>query len=270
MKIGEWFESLPLPGFVKDIIFVVVVVGGISLLSQLALGLWTPMVAVESGSMVPNLNIGDIILVQGAARTEIIPWDLAEKRNYSAFNKPGDVILYRPYGKASPNLLDQLMMLVGLSPGQDKATPIIHRALRYVKEGEPMWNGGPVAPFSGYITKGDHNEVIDQMAGQIIGSANLSYIEAHRDEIRVVGNDIFIDKETGLVIYRTKNGTYVGEGISYRTPVKDEWVIGVARAKIPLVGYIRLLPNIIYDEARKIKIAGLEPHESIFLAKTAQ
>jgi signal peptidase len=133
-----------------------------------------------------------------------------------------------------------------------------------------MWNGGPAAPFSGYITKGDHNEVIDQMAGQIIGSANLSYIEAHRDEIRVVGNDIFIDKETGLVIYRTKNGTYVGEGISYRTPVKDEWVIGVARAKIPLVGYIRLLPNIIYDEARKIKIAGLEPHESIFLAKTAQ
>ena len=44
----------------------------------------------------------------------------------------------------------------------------------------------------------------------------------------------------------------MGEGISYLTPVKQEWVIGVARAKIPLVGYVRLLPNIISDEIRKI------------------
>ena len=84
MKIGEWFDSLPLPGFIKDIIFVVVVVGVISIISQLALGLWTPMVAVESGSMVPNLNIGDIIVVQGATRTEVIPWEDAEKSGYEA------------------------------------------------------------------------------------------------------------------------------------------------------------------------------------------
>jgi signal peptidase len=44
----------------------------------------------------------------------------------------------------------------------------------------------------------------------------------------------------------------VGEGISYLTPVKSEWVIGVARAKIPLLGYVRLLPNIIADEIHKI------------------
>ena len=45
MKIGEWFDSLPIPQLAKDIIFVVVVVGAISLLSQITLGLWTPMVA---------------------------------------------------------------------------------------------------------------------------------------------------------------------------------------------------------------------------------
>ncbi len=252
MKIGEWFDNLPLPGFVKDIIFVVVVVGAISLLSQITLGLWTPMVAVESGSMVPNLNIGDIIIVQGASRTDVIPWDAAEKTGYNEFNKPGDVILYRPYGKESLNLLDQVKMLIGISPGQDKATPIIHRALRYVELGEPMWEGGPSAPFSGYITKGDHNDVIDQMAGQIFGTANLSYIETHRDEIMNVGSDVFLDRKTGLVIYKTDNGTFVGEGISYLTPVKKEWVIGVARAKIPLIGYVRLIPNIIYDEIHKI------------------
>ena len=115
---------MPLPGLVKDIIFVVVVVGGISLLSQLALGLWTPMVAVESGSMVPNLNIGDIIVVQGASRTDVIPWDEAEKTGYTAFNNPGDVILYRPYGKESMNLLDQFKMLLGLLPAKRRPRPL--------------------------------------------------------------------------------------------------------------------------------------------------
>lgn len=243
---------MPLPGLAKDIIFVVVVVGGISLLSQLLLGLWTPMVAVESGSMVPNLNIGDIVLVQGASRTEVIAWDEAEKTGYTAFNNPGDVILYRPYGKASLNLLDQFKMLLGFAPGKEKATPIIHRALRYVKAGEPMWQDGPAAPFSGYITKGDHNEVIDQEAGQIFGMAKSSYIDSNRENIINVGGQIYLDKNTGLIIYETTNGTVVGEGISYLTPVKDEWVIGVARAKIPLVGYVRLLPSIIYDEIKKL------------------
>ncbi|HNX40332.1 MAG TPA: S26 family signal peptidase [Methanothrix sp.] len=252
MKIAEWFDNLPLPGPVKDIIFVVVVVGGISLLSQLILGLWTPMVAVESGSMVPNLNIGDIVVVQGASRTDIIPWDEAEATGYMAFNNPGDVILYRPYGKASLNLLDQLKMLLGWGPGNEKATPIIHRALRYVDEGEPMWEGGPLAPFSGYITKGDHNAVIDQMAGQIFAAANLSYVQSHRGEIMDVGSGIFLDKNTGLLIYSTENGTFVGEGISYLTPVKKEWVIGKAWARIPLVGYIRLLPNMLFDEIKKL------------------
>jgi signal peptidase len=262
MKIREWFEGLPLPGFVKDIIFVVVVVGGISLLSQLILGVWTPMVAVESGSMVPNLNIGDIIVVQGASRTEVIPWDEAEKTGYKEFNLPGDVVLYRPYGKESLNLLDQAKMLLGIAPPADKATPIIHRALRYVNKGEPMWEGGPPAPFSGYITKGDHNEVIDQQAGQIFGMAKESYIQMHRDEFEKVGDGIYLDKNTGLIIYNSppmnlsalglNNGTYVGEGISYFTPVEKDWIIGVARARIPIVGYIRLLPNIIADQINKI------------------
>lgn len=257
MKIQEWFEGLPLPGFVKDIIFVAVVVGVISLLSQLILGVWTPMVAVESGSMVPNLNIGDIIVVQGASRTEIIPWNEAEETGYKAFNLPGDVILYRPYGKDALNLLDQVKMLLGMPPSADKATPIIHRALRRVDAGKPMWEGGPEAPFQGYITKGDHNEVIDQQAGRIFGMANESYISTHQDQIMEVGRDsIYLDRNTGLMIYKVDNGTFVGEGISYLTPVREDWVIGVARVRIPLVGYVRLLPNIIADQINRILGGG--------------
>lgn len=109
------------------------------------------------------------------------------------------------------------------------------------------------APFPGYITKGDHNEVIDQQAGRIFGMANESYIRTHQDQIMEVGRDsVYLDRNTGLVIYKVDNGTFVGEGISYLTPVRDDWVIGVARVRIPLVGYVRLLPNIIADQINKI------------------
>jgi signal peptidase len=262
MNIREWFDNLPLPGFIKDLIFVAVVVGAISLVSQIALGLWTPMVAVESGSMVPNLNIGDIIVVQGASRTDIVTWDDAKLSGYKAFNNPGDVILYRPYGKESLNIIDQAKALLGVPVPPDKATPIIHRALQFVEKGDPMWDGGPAAPFSGYITKGDHNEVIDQQAGEIFGIANATYLSVHRQEIAQVGDGIYMDKRTGLIIYNSPavnlsslgltNGTYVGDGISYFVPVEKDWVIGVARVRIPIIGYIRLLPNIISDEIKKI------------------
>ncbi|NPV62787.1 MAG: S26 family signal peptidase [Methanotrichaceae archaeon] len=252
MNIKDRLEALPLPGFVKDILFVIVVVGTISIISQIALGLWTPMVAVESGSMVPNLNIGDIIVVQGASRTEVVTWEEGEKTGYRAFNLPGDVILYRPYGKDSLNLLDQVKMLIGISPGADKATPIIHRALRWVNESEPMWEGGPEAPFSGYITKGDHNEVIDQEAGQIFGVARASYLLEHQGQVETIGDSIFLDMDSGLIIYETGNQSLVGDGISYLVPVKEDWVIGVARVKIPIVGYIRLIPNIIAEQVQKL------------------
>ncbi|RLG31030.1 hypothetical protein DRO03_02550, partial [Methanosarcinales archaeon] len=68
---------------------------------------------------------------------------------------------------------------------------IIHRAMYYVEAGEPMWEGGPIAPHAGYITKGDHNKVIDQY---------------------------------GLCT----------------VPIREEWVIGVARYRIPYAGYVRL------------------------------
>lgn len=254
MKLTESLnKSLDrLPGFVRDILFVVVVVGGISLLSQITLGSWTPMVAVESGSMVPNLNIGDIVLVQGASRTQVVPWDVANETGYQAFNKPGDVILYRPYGKEKPSLLDALASIVGRPISPDKATPIIHRALYRVEKGEAMWQGGPPAPFDGYITKGDHNSVIDQMAGEILGAANPRYLTENAGEISQIGDGMYLDRRTGLVLFSKGNQTLVGSGISYLTPVRDEWVLGVARVRIPYVGYVRLVPGMITNFIKDI------------------
>ncbi|MDI3486037.1 MAG: signal peptidase [Methanolobus sp.] len=163
----------------RDILTVLLAVLVFATFSQIVFGMWTPMVAVESGSMEPHMNIGDIIFIQSIDRTEIITYEEGMNNdNYTTFEKYGNVILYKPYG-------------------QEGVTPIIHRAMYYVEEGEPMWDGGPAAPYAGYITKGDNqitNKYYDQQ-GQV----------------------------------------------SYLMPVKEDWVIGVARYRVPYIGYLRLL-----------------------------
>ena len=126
-------------GLLRDFLFVFTVVVIFASVSKIALGLYTPMVAVESGSMIPHIQIGDIIFIQSIDRTEITTYEDGKKSGYSSFNEYGDVILYK-------------------SRGREGSTPIIHRAMYYVEEGEPMWPGGPLAPHAGYITKGDNNK----------------------------------------------------------------------------------------------------------------
>ncbi len=161
-------------GLLNDLLFVAVMIGMFMLLSQIGLGISRPAVAVESGSMLPNIGIGDVVIIQSAQRTEIITHTNGTLSGYSSFNEYGDVILYRKYGSSTD-------------------TPIIHRAMYWVEEEEPMWPGGPDAPHSGYITKGDNNRDIDQ-----------------------------------------KTST------SRLQPIKEEWIIGVARWHIPWVGYLSL------------------------------
>jgi len=145
--IKDFNESdSPWVGLLRDLLFVLAVVVIFASVSKVALGLYTPMVAVESGSMIPHIRIGDIIFVESIDRTEIITNEDGKKIGYSSFDEYGDVILYRPRGN-------------------DRATPIIHRAMYYVNESEPMWAGGPQAPYAGYITKGDNtktNAAFDQ------------------------------------------------------------------------------------------------------------
>jgi len=133
-------------GLLRDLIFVISVVAIFASVSQIALGLWAPMVAVESGSMIPHIQVGDIIFVESVERTKVITYEEGKENGYTSFSSYGDVILYRPYGR-------------------EGVTPIIHRAMYYIEKGEPMWDGGPPAPHSGYITKGDNaqtNPAYDQ------------------------------------------------------------------------------------------------------------
>jgi len=106
-------------------------------------GIWPPMVAVDGHSMLPNLKPDDLIFIQGLDRVSVIPYNDAIAQGYKTFNDFGDVIVYRPMGDS-------------------RTTPVIHRAMYYVEEGQPMWPGGPPAPHSGYIAQGDNNYMYDQ------------------------------------------------------------------------------------------------------------
>lgn len=155
-KIRKFYHSDSLwAGLFRDVIFVIAVVAIFASVSQVVFGLWTPMVAVESESMVPHIQIGDIIFMESFERTGIITQKDGKQSGYTSFDDYGDVILYKPFG--------------------GDRTPIIHRAMYYVEKGEPMWNGGPPSPHAGYITKGDNNPSYDQ-------KGSISYLQPVKKE----------------------------------------------------------------------------------------
>lgn len=161
-----WVELL------NDLVFVAAVMLVIMLGSYITLGVFgVPAVSVVSGSMEPNMKIADLIIFQSPDRTRIVTYQEGFNSDFFSFNDFGNVIIYGRYG--------------------NKKDRIIHRAMYRVDEGDPMWPGGPPAPHPGYITKGDHNSMIDQKS----------------------------------------------PSISYHEPVREEWVIGVSKWRIPLVGY---------------------------------
>lgn len=160
-------------------------------------GVWPPMVAVESGSMEPNIEKYDLIFVTepgrfapDAADTQgVVTAESIDDSEHESFNRAGSVVVYQNPNSYGP--------------------PIIHRAHFYVEEGEnwhdqanPAYitadNCGQLqncpAPSAGYITKGDNQ------------ASNSKYDQAN--------------------------------GIA--PVVEPSWITGIARLRLPYLGYIRL------------------------------
>lgn len=141
----------------------------VGLLLFVTSGVWPPLVAVESGSMEPHMQKGDLVYVSESGRyvpdetvrgTGVVAAETGREISYRSFGGPGSVVVYEPPGKAGP--------------------PIIHRAHFWVEEGENWYDrANPThvraddcrelrncpAPNAGLITKGDANARYDQAAG---------------------------------------------------------------------------------------------------------
>ena len=194
--------------YVRDVVTSVGAVLVVGLLLFAISGIWPPMVAIESQSMEPNMERGDLVFVVNEDRfvpdeapthdgesTGVIPADRAEEIGHKEFNRHGDVIIYVP-------------------DGNGRGTPIIHRAMLWVEDGENWYDRADSdaignedncqqlpncpAPNAGFITLGDHNPNYDQ----------VSRLPDCRD---------------------------------FCNPVKPEWVVGTAEVKVPYLGQIRLL-----------------------------
>jgi signal peptidase len=158
----------PIISLLRDLLLVFLVVGGIALVLFAVSGTWPAVVTVESESMVPNMNVGDLVFVVQKDRFgPLTSWEEGKASGYQTFGDYGNVIIYRPNGNSSIH-------------------PIIHRAMYWVEAGEVV----PVtiqvndyhldrdftAPHEGYITKGDHNPNIDQV-GAIQGIGQIEPVE---------------------------------------------------------------------------------------------
>ena len=216
--ISFWRSEDKIPSAIREILSVLITVGVIVAILLLVCGTWPAIVTIESESMVPHMNVGDLVVVVAQDRFGALQsLEEGNTTGYEKYGMPGDVVIYRPNGivnyprdvvEPTRNVVNDIRYYIWNLIGWNQVHPIIHRAMYWVEEGEPIptRNGtrvemGP-AVHEGYITKGDNNPVIDQI---------------------------------GWVNYRGLGGPI--------EPVKKEWILGKALITIPLVGYLPL--NII-------------------------
>ncbi|SFC20435.1 signal peptidase, endoplasmic reticulum-type [Halobiforma haloterrestris] len=211
------------PSLVRDVLSVVavvgVVVGVVAVLLFAVSGVWPPFVAIESGSMEPNANVGDLVFVVEADRyaaedavdgTGIVTLETARAgSDGESLGKPGDVIVFAP-------------------DGDPMATPVIHRAHFWVEEGENWVETNAdashlagygcdetpscPAPHDGFVTKGDANGAYDQLS-----------------------DDRFAET----------------------TVVAPDWIRGKAAFRIPWLGYVRLAAESLFGTLGPLAAFGI-------------
>ena len=164
--------------FVRETLYSALGVIAVGLLLFAISGVWPPMVAVESGSMQPEMQRGDLVFVTEPERFTpdyadggIVTVAVGTERGYRSFDGNGSVIIYDPPDRIG--------------------SPIIHRAHFHVEAGE-NWHdrADPTymnaddcdalsncpAPHDGFITKGDANARYDQ-ASNIAGPVRPDWIQ---------------------------------------------------------------------------------------------
>ncbi|SFR49542.1 signal peptidase, endoplasmic reticulum-type [Halorubrum sodomense] len=132
----------------------------IAVLVGALVGTWPPFVAVESGSMAPGVERGDLVVVTAPDRA---PWgDLSTAADSDAPTRlggTGDVVVYTVPGAGGRPVFHRLAFRV--EAGED-----------WTKRADPALLAADCAelstcpaPYDGYVTHGDANGLYDQSAG---------------------------------------------------------------------------------------------------------
>jgi signal peptidase len=251
--------------FARDILWVIGVVGSIALALYLICGTWPAVVTIESGSMIPNMNIGDLVVVVQEDRFgELRTWDDGNISGNRKFNDYGDVIIYRPNG------ITDMWASVGLLPFS-KQHPIIHRAMTWVPAGDPVPTyiniyRGSVTPTSYLPLSADGRTTTGYtILSTGTGTIAANYSPGSRDlvmrnvsgENYILPADAMVQK-AGYVMksstitahggyitkgdnnYASDQGSLTLESTGTIEPVAKEWVVGKALFTVPYVGLLPL------------------------------
>ncbi|MDO9549632.1 MAG: S26 family signal peptidase [Methanoregula sp.] len=257
----HWAVSLA-----RDLLWVVAVVGCIALALFLICGCWPAVVTIESESMVPNMNVGDLVVVVQKDRFgDLQTWDDGKTSGYQKFGDYGDVIIYRPNGATD------MWASIGLLPLSQAQHPIIHRAMTWTEAGQPIPSylniyRGKVTP-TGYLPLTVSGETVE--GSKILSIENTAspvsnYTPGAKDLVMQTpqGNYVLpagsIVPDSGYVRNTdtiTTHGGYITKGDNnnfsdqgYLTipgtgtvePVAKEWIVGKALFTVPYVGLLPL------------------------------
>ena len=123
-------------------------------------GAWPPFVAVESGSMAPEVERGDLVVVTS---TERFPWGglvgATEPGSPTRLGGAGDVVVFDPPNDGRQPIMHRIAFPV--TAGEDWT----ERADPALVTGDCATIAACPAPYDGYVTRGDANGEYDQSAG---------------------------------------------------------------------------------------------------------
>jgi signal peptidase len=246
----ERFRTSANPGvvFVRELLWVAAVVAGIALFLFLVSGTWPAVVTIESESMVPHMNVGDLVFVVKADRYgDLQTWETGRATGYKKFGDYGDVLIYAPNGAEGS-------LIPGIGGG---VHPIIHRAIAGTGEASPIpvyyyFYRGQSSPMEYLPVTVQNNEwilsdgtVVARIENGMIvpDTRNVTPSQGYivrsdlmaRNSGYITKGDNNVRSDQGSMLSRSELGSI--------QPVRDEWVVGKALFAIPLIGYIPL--NII-------------------------
>ena len=121
-KITGFFDEGEIGRVILKDLFFILLIGGILFGVS---GVWPPLVAIESGSMEPNLHRGDLVFIMDVKEVENGGLSITTREggrgNYK-FGEVGDVIVFNADGNSN--------------------IPVIHRVEFLVEEGEDWYGRG--------------------------------------------------------------------------------------------------------------------------------